>query len=69
MYGDGDKSWDGGLVPCNHCAMSCAAAPLPLRMAQGAFRICKAAGAMTALSYSYLEGENRAQRGCLPSVC
>ena len=27
MYGEGEKSQDGGSVLCNHCAVSCAAAP------------------------------------------
>lgn len=36
---------------------------------RGLCRSCGAARAVTALSCSYLEGENRAWWGCLPSVC
>lgn len=63
-HGEGEKSCDGGLVLCD----SCAAAPLPLRMVQEAFGNCGAAGAITALSHSYLEGENRAQWGYLNNM-
>ena len=60
MYGEGERSRGGGLVLCKHSAVSCAAAPLPLGTAFGS---CGAAGAVTAQSRSYMEGEN-----CLPSM-
>lgn len=57
--GEGERSCDGVLVQCDRCA----AAPVPLRRVLEASGNCGAAGAIPALSHSYLEGENRAQWG------
>lgn len=58
-HGEGERSCDGGLALCDRCS----AAPLPLRAVLEAFGDCGAAGAIAALSNSYLEGETRAQWG------